>query len=521
MSVVVENERIAHELALKASPENLQSAQYLASWHLEHHSFLMARKYLEHLARYKIDDKDITFAQVACSAMLNDFEACKNFLKDAAKLTQGRVDDIRIMYCEGLMLERQQKFDSAIAIYVDCLRLCDGKAAKDIGAEGGGNGKGSDFMFIAQFKGDVLLRLANVHQEKGCLEAAMEICERIAAESHIDAIKANAMCIKAVIHEKRAEFPSAEVLCRSVLQINSEHTTALDRLGRMFLRFRETVPAAVQCFFKLIELNSMDFSAWYLLGRCYMATAQYDDAWEAYSRSININPNFPPTWCSIGVLYYACGQYREGLGMFARALKLEPTRGDAWYNVGALYDMCNHPVDAEEAYIRARAVGQNEPLADEYQHLGDVERSPRQKQHSSKKTQKHDRVEQFMSPKSTDGAQTTTAASPRSTSSKNGKKVSKTTKTTKVAKTAKAAKLGKPRIGNDMPSAQASAGISSEVAALLLRKAEAAKVAPQVTTLAASQAPYQLASKNAIKGNSSASSRSNLSMPKLTGGNKR
>jgi hypothetical protein len=72
-----------------------------------------------------------------------------------------------------------------------------------------------------------------------------------------------------------------------------------------------------------------------------------------------------------------------------------------------------------------------------------------------------------------------------------------------------------------MPSAQASASISSEVAALLLRKAEAAKVAPQVTTLAASQAPYQLASKNAIKGNSSASSRSNLSMPKLTGGNKR
>ncbi len=97
--------------------------------------------------------------------------------------------------------------------------------------------------------------------------------------------------------------------------------------------------------------------AWYLLGRCYMATAQYTDAWEAYNRAINLNPNDHIVWCSLGVLYYSFGQYREALGMFCRAIKLEPTMPEAWYNVGALYDMLDQTEDAQKAYIKAKESG--------------------------------------------------------------------------------------------------------------------------------------------------------------------
>jgi len=79
-------------------------------------------------------------------------------------------------------------------------------------------------------------------------------------------------------------------------------------------RYRETIPAAVQCFFKSVETNPSNHVAWYLLGRCYMATSQYSDACEAYNRAVNLNPNDPQVWCSLGVLYYAFGQYREALG---------------------------------------------------------------------------------------------------------------------------------------------------------------------------------------------------------------
>ena len=115
-----------------------------------------------------------------------------------------------------------------------------------------------------------------------------------------------------------------------------------------------------------------------------MATAQYSDAWEAYNRAANLNPNDPQVWCSLGVLYYSFGQYREALGMFSRAIKLDPTMSDgnfylklniivvfsllfyntlAWYNVGALYDMCDQPEDAQKAYIKAKETGLAERFA--------------------------------------------------------------------------------------------------------------------------------------------------------------
>jgi tetratricopeptide (TPR) repeat protein len=131
-------------------------------------------------------------------------------------------------------------------------------------------------------------------------------------------------------------------------------------------RYRETIPAAVQCFFKSVETNPSNHVAWYLLGRCYMATSQYSDACEAYNRAVNLNPNDPQVWCSLGVLYYAFGQYREALGMLARALKLDSTMADAWYNVGALYDMCDQPEDAQQAYVKAKENG----LADRFARAG-------------------------------------------------------------------------------------------------------------------------------------------------------
>lgn len=169
-----------------------------------------------------------------------------------------------------------------------------------------------------------------------------------------------------LLHEMRAEFPSSEVVYRSALQIMSGHSIALERLGRVYLRYRETIPAAVQCFFKSVETNPSNHVAWYLLGRCYMATAQYSDACEAYNRAVNLCPNDPQVWCSLGVLYYAFGQYREALGMLSRALKLDSTMSDAWYNVGALYDMCDQPEDAQQAYMKARENG----LADRFARAG-------------------------------------------------------------------------------------------------------------------------------------------------------
>jgi tetratricopeptide (TPR) repeat protein len=144
---------------------------------------------------------------------------------------------------------------------------------------------------------------------------------------------------------------------REGLLLLPENGMILERLGRVYLRYCDLVPAAVQCLFRAIQLNAYNHVAWYLLGRCYIVTSHYKDACEAYHKSISINPNNAHVWCSISVMYYTFGQYREALGMLTKALKLNPAMADAWYNIGVLYDMCGQKDDAALAYAQAREYG--------------------------------------------------------------------------------------------------------------------------------------------------------------------
>lgn len=310
------------------------------------------------------------------------------------------------MWCGGLLAllaEKRKDFSTAMEGYTTCLNQCNiivnnltntknkstpssstasastpvtaangGSNSTSAGAGGGSAGATPEadnthkIVFLKEIRGEILLRMAVLKKEMGELDNAMHLCNIISGEQHGESIKLNALCLKGLLHEIKGEFPSSEVVYRSVLQSLPGHAIALERLGRVYLRYRETIPAAVQCFFKAVETNPSNHVAWYLLGRCYMATSQYTDAWEAYNRAVNLNPNDPQVWCSLGVLYYAFGQYKEALGMLARALKLDPTLADAWYNVGALYDMCDQPDDAQQAYLKARENG----LADRFAKAG-------------------------------------------------------------------------------------------------------------------------------------------------------
>jgi tetratricopeptide (TPR) repeat protein len=279
------------------------------------------------------------------------------------------------------MSEKRKDFPIALEVYSQCLTECGASISSEnefaadetpdgtpLNSSSGAVQKVTDrpITFMRELRGEIMLRIAILRKETGAYDLAMSVCNIVAGETFGDSIRANALCLKGLLHEMRSEFPASEVVYRSALQIMTGHSTALERLGRVYLRYRETIPAAVQCFFKSVETNPSNHVAWYLLGRCYMATAQYSDACEAYNRAVNLNPNDPQVWCSLGVLYYAFGQYREALGMLSRALKLDPTMSDAWYNVGALYDMCDQPDDAQQAYSKARENG----LADRFARAG-------------------------------------------------------------------------------------------------------------------------------------------------------
>jgi hypothetical protein len=180
------------------------------------------------------------------------------------------------------MSEKRKDYTIAMEGYVTCLNQCaaaqtqaheeaSGRGTNtsaesgtgtwaEAGSSSGGQSGPQKLMFMKELRGEVMLRIAVLKKEMGAIDQSMQMCNTITAEPFGDSIRANALCLKVrnstpcrgvcfpilcalfllfqgLLHEMRAEFPASEVVYRSVLQITSGHSTALERLGRVYLRF--------------------------------------------------------------------------------------------------------------------------------------------------------------------------------------------------------------------------------------------------------------------------------------------
>ena len=256
---------------------------------------------------------------------------------------------LRKRFMESLLAETEKKnYTEAFEGYVLCVEECTKLMTSN---------NEITQQAMQDFKGEALLRIAIIRKETDAYDLAMKTVSIVTEEPYNNALRANAFCLKGLLFEKDSQISMAEISYREALQLIEDHPIALERLGRVYMRYRETIANAVTCFNTCVKHNPSDHVAWYLLGRCYMATAQYTEAYDAYNLSVNLNSSNPQIWCSLGVLYYAFGQYKESLDMFKKALDLDITMADAWFNVGTLYDMDEQKEDAQMAYQNASQYG--------------------------------------------------------------------------------------------------------------------------------------------------------------------
>ena len=273
--------RVCYESIVKHNPSDLDAIHYLAIWHLERQSFQQARRYFGHMTTLRLEDCNVWICLAISCAMAEEFDECSNAIKRATVLAVLNEDHLRLTFCSSLLLEKKKEYPSAMSGYMTCLSDCT-KLSTDLTEQAplsdvhASMGRHALFSLLKELKGEIMLRVALLRKDMGAWEQSMHMCNNIASdEGFSDSIRANALCLKGLLHEIKQEFPASEVVYRSALQLVSGHSTALERLGRVYLRYRETIPAAVQCFFKSVETNPSNHIAWYLLGRCYMVPELY------------------------------------------------------------------------------------------------------------------------------------------------------------------------------------------------------------------------------------------------------
>lgn len=159
------------------------------------------------------------------------------------------------------------------------------------------------------------------------------------------------------VYEQQKDYVAAKEAYERVLSENPNHAKVLQQLG--WLYHLSNTPysdqdKAIQYLTQSSDADPSEAQTWYLLGRCYMAQAKYNRAYDAYQQAVYLDGKNPNFWCSIGVLYYQINQFRDALDAYSRAIRLNPHISEVWYDLGTLYESCNNQInDARDAYTRA------------------------------------------------------------------------------------------------------------------------------------------------------------------------
>ncbi len=126
---------------------------------------------------------------------------------------------------------------------------------------------------------------------------------------------------------------------------------------------RGDVPRAEALLQRVVASEPALAGAWYHLGVALDALGRYEEAVEAYGRSLALDERQSGTWVNRGAALHDLQRFDEALTDYDRALALNPGDATAWRNRGvALRDLGRHD-DAIESYDRALALNARDALA--------------------------------------------------------------------------------------------------------------------------------------------------------------
>jgi hypothetical protein len=105
------------------------------------------------------------------------------------------------------MSEKKRNYPVAFEGYNQCLEEIAALSAESTCA-------GDLLARLVDIRAETMLRIALLRKETGQLDQSMLVCTGIVTEAFSESARANALCIKGLLHEMRAEFPASEVVYR-------------------------------------------------------------------------------------------------------------------------------------------------------------------------------------------------------------------------------------------------------------------------------------------------------------------
>ena len=101
------------------------------------------------------------------------------------------------------------------------------------------------------------------------------------------------------------------------------------------------------------RVNRLSAIEWLEKGLALMESGKYQDAIEAYSEAIELNPNYVKAYNNRGVAYRNLGEYQQAMRDYGRAIEIDPNYVEAYNNRGIAYAKLGDYRQAIRDYDRA------------------------------------------------------------------------------------------------------------------------------------------------------------------------
>jgi serine/threonine protein kinase len=138
---------------------------------------------------------------------------------------------------------------------------------------------------------------------------------------------------KALSIERENRFGSASEMRKNLVEIFSAETYSLWALKWVN---EQDYDRAIRYHNKAIQLKP-SYLNYHYRGFCYAGKASYQLAITDFSKSMQLNPQFPNNYHKRGLVYFRQGNYEQALKDLTKAVELNPIYVGAYYNRGVIY----------------------------------------------------------------------------------------------------------------------------------------------------------------------------------------
>jgi len=208
-----------------------------------------------------------------------------------------------------------------------------------------------------------LLGVLNLHAKKH--EPALEYLDRaLAIQPQNAEVRKNrritvdqynqGRIASALTRHQQGQFALAELIYRSVLQLDPHHFDAAQLLGALAAQRRQ-YPVALEYLERALAIRPDHAGAHNNRGNALKELKRLEEALASYDRALAIRPDYVEAHNNRGIVLQELQRPEEALASYDQALAIRPDHVEAHYNRGNVLQELQRPEEALASYDRALA----------------------------------------------------------------------------------------------------------------------------------------------------------------------